>query len=839
MFNFRALFLLSCFSTSGAYHSSPEENDYFDIQDALTNSCKLDINFDSCLMKTFVTLYSNQVGEVAFDLETCSPPNVLESDLVSVFEESRLICVEAGVDIDEETVDTNVSSLMSAFTSDGCLVEACEASKEKISMSSIASELISDVKNVLFETIGICSGVQIDPETCLADFAINQILSGEMTGSEGLLARRILTESTIEPSQPHDGSFLCRAPIIDEDTINNIIEVGNTICGYSNGDADALSQALYTMFSAEGCFMDLCRSIENQTNQIISLLFESVGQCSGVVIDPNSCIISTSLEMLLFGSEGGTGGEHARHLLERQFDFKTAVHEVLEDAKSFCYPPEIDSEMVSHIVQGASIICSENGEDVDIDEIQNVILTIDSLFSEDACWTNLCTNFIDDAQTTIENIVDVPALAAEQVLTCANVEINFDSCIEREMYNEFVNGQASRKLQVKQTTSGLRRKREHFHDFDHTVGRQTEYIEPQKCIIPRPALIEKNTYFAPFIDQCSPTNTDIDIAWNKLQSISGVNGCWESICGESASTFLLFQSVEKCLNFAVPIISELSVSPPLLCMLDFAMRSTDIFDPSTHDHCPDNIAPAAIEYCMDVFIDDGDWNLSMSFSYEYKNEDYSMSYHYGDHSYHYKNENEVFSYYYLYSQTKEDSYSYNYDDDKPYSIMDDDAFENHMDDDAFMKEMNEFINYINYEESSSYSYSYGSSNNSTSDIMSEKLCMLLDQVKSGKGQECLSSLTSAFEGFLSTTFSSIEPSIVSSREPSSVPSLLPSNVPSLSPSTVPSITASTVPSLSPTRVVLIENENNDDDDDDASSAFTKTSTFAILVLYLSMYFMIF
>jgi hypothetical protein len=159
--------------------------------------------------------------------------------------------------------------------------------------------------------------------------------------------------------------------------------------------------------------------------------------------------------------------------------------------------------------------------------------------------------------------------------------------------------------------------------------------------------------------------------------------------------------------------------------------------------------------------------------------------------------------------------------------MNDDDLMDDMHDDTFMKEMNEFMNYMNYEESLSYSYSYGSNNNSTSDFMSEKLCMILDQLKSGKGEECLRSFTSAFEGFMLTKDQSKGPSVALSREPSAVPSLTPSKVPSLSPSKGPS--------LSPTRVVQIENENIDDDD--VSSASLKSNTFAILVMSLFLYFM--
>lgn len=852
MFNFRALFFLTGFSVSLAYHSSQDETNRFDIQNALTNSCDLDINFESCLMKTFIPLYSGQIGQVELDWESCTPPNLLESDLVSVFEQSRTICLETGTDIEADIIESHISSLMLAFSSEGCLVQACKDSKEMLSMDPTTSELVSDVKTILFDTIGTCSGIQIDPETCLADFAINQILSGEMSGSEGLLARRILSKSVRDPSLPHDESFLCRAPMIDEDIINDIIEVGNSICGYSNEDADTLAQALNTMFSAEGCFMDLCRSIESEANQIISLLFESVGQCSGVMFDPNSCIVSTSLEMLLFGPEGGGEGEHARRLLEHHFDFKTLVHGVLEDAKSICYPPDINMELVSQIVEGASTICSANGEDTENDDIQNVILTIESLFSEQSCWTSLCTDVIGDAQTALDKIIDVPELAVEQILSCTNVEINFDSCIEREMYDELVHGRTSRHLQVNQPISGLRRKRgNYFNNFDHGDGRRTEELEHQNCIIPRPEPFEKDKYFAPLIETCSPTEADIDLAWSKLQTISLANGCWDSICGEAASTFLLFQSVEKCLNFAVPIIGELSVNPSLLCMLDFAMQSTSIFEPSSNsDYCPNIIAPAAIEHCMDVFIDDDwNWNESMSFSYEYKNEFYSMSYNYEHHSYFYSHGNENFAYYNMYPEKKDEYYSYNYGtdvDDQQYFIMyddksedgtHDDKSEDGMHDDAFMKEMNEFMNYINYEESLSYSYGYGPKNNSTSDIMSEKLCMLLDQLRSGHGQECLKSLTNAFEGFISTSDKGTEPSAVPSMEPSVVSSRRPSAVPSLTSSKVPSLSPSNVQSPSPTRVMQIENESTDDDDDDASTASMKSNTFAILVLSLGLYFM--
>lgn len=815
MFKFTFLLFLTGIRFSNGNQPGQENNGMFDIQEALSAVCKTAIDFDSCLMSTFVPLYNTTFGFSEFDFDTCTPPQFLETDLISVFEQSKTICNGRGFDVDDESVQYHVNALLSSFATDGCLSEACNSSKHK--------SVFPDVKKILFETIGSCSGVEIDPNTCLADFSLDQILGGAMGGAEGLRARRVLLQSTDAFSQTDfELPSLCKTPLIDEEVINNIVQVGNSICGYTAEDASILSDALTTMFSAEGCFMNLCKAVEAQGMKLVSSLFESVGQCTGTVQNPNSCVLTTAIEMLLFSPEGGEGGAHARRLLEQRSSFQVMALGALEDIRAICYPPTIDSEIISNLIDGAAVVCVEKGEIIDLEDIQNMTETIHSLFSTDSCWTNFCSDALNDINDVIDWQWNIPELATEKVLECANVQINFDSCVERDIHKNMLNGVTDRNLKesIVQPNNKLRRKRtDSVIELAHATFRRTEYEESEMCLIPRLQLLEKEIYFAPLIESCNPTVNEIDVAWNKLQMLVESDICWESVCGEFASTLFLFQSVEKCLNFALPVIHELESNPVLLCMLEYATR-VKMNDINDVEYCPDVLAPDAIKHCVGIIPETGGPEYSMSFSYEYMYEDLS-------------------SYFYELENGDEKSLSYSYEQTEELS-------------DELMNEINQFFNSMGFTESHpksiSYSYNYEYSysyeyedehEGDTLSILSDQLCFLVEEMKSGKAQECLSSMLSSIQGFNGfnglksiTSVPSVAPSLLmppSSDQPYPTESNVPSNSPSKS------FAPSVGPSLLPTRVVLAENPKYDDDDEVSSASSKYYITYAIYILTAVLY----
>jgi len=258
----------------------------------------------------------------------------------------------------------------------------------------------------------------------------------------------------------------------------------------------------------------------------------------------------------------------------------------------------------------------------------------------------------------------------------------------------------------------------------------------------------------------------IDTATERLTALFGASQCWESLCHDETMMMLITDYMEDCADVDLPFLSGGSPDDDIVgCMIDFVMStpnsefSLPLPEPSyqqledSHDHCyppghydvqnlcPSTIAPTALRHCTGM----GRPDIPPP-----GNHYGSMSYQYGDDDYWGWDEDLFFDDQLFSSMSMSMSMSIDYssgDDDKPPKDLDRDA------------------------------------------RLMEDFCVILDQLSSEKGKQCLLPLC-GIEGEDNDNNESTPPSSMPSTEPSVMPSAEPSEFPSSAPSPLPTSSVS-------------------------------------------------
>ena len=405
-----------------------------------------------------------------------------------------------------------------------------------------------------------------------------------------------------------------------------------------------------SLFSADNCWTDLCTDIENiiedtvsnGLNDLVNSVVSDISECAGIKLDPNSCIVSTSFDLILsqvsgdyyYGTTSSDYDEFNRKLFEKYYDDEALIEDI-------CQAHGIGLDQLNDIISAAQYVCISGGDSLATNEnAEEVKEALASILGADPCWSDLCEKLERDAN-------DLMALMLNYVIDCTSIDLNSTSCSEDSLWDlllsEFQSG-SSRLL----TTS------QYINDTE------------TQCMIPNLYHDGVEALVSMANETCTSNDIllseeELDDLSNNFAAIFTSEKCWADLCSEDAVMMLVSNTIQECVDVDFPKSmtnpTEVALHPDnyiddkrLACMIQFAMSSDEVslgFNPPRENGnscmpfagvkgisgiCSNIIGPASIDHCSATDEAIGDENFvwpidaSMSMSFSFDNSCASMSY---------------------------------------------------------------------------------------------------------------------------------------------------------------------------------------------------------------------
>jgi len=431
-------------------------------------------------------------------------------------------------------------------------------------------------------------------------------------------------------------------------------------------------------------------------------------------------------------------------------------------------------------------------------------------------------------------------LVIDHITTCANIDLTDETCLDLTLRDMLLGGGSSgtnhdygstpavnsmapirRNLHRKLYSSSSpkpKSNKDFIGEFGHEDYEAYTYEEPENptCEVPDVDAASIDFFVEMSKGKCTVDGKEADDATiqnaiDNFTALFGATHCWESLCHEETLLMLIADYMEKCADIDLPFLSGPNHIPSpdddiVGCMIDFVMSTPSsefglpvpLHSKGSHDHCyppghydvnnlcPSNIAPIALKHCTDM----GRPDIPPPGNYYG-----SMSYQYGDVDDWGWGEDLFFEDQFFFSMSMSMSMSIDYSSGDPSA-----------------------------QPSSAPSPSPTRSpslsptrpptplNSDRDARLMEDFCIILDQLSSEKGKQCLLPLCDIEdedhsyddgdadgdnESIPPSSIPSVAPSVMPSVQPSVFPSTAPSSTPSLAPSVAPSSAPSSIPSSAP------------------------------------------
>eukprot|EP00554_Chaetoceros_debilis_P011264 CAMPEP_0194109658 /NCGR_PEP_ID=MMETSP0150-20130528/9097_1 /TAXON_ID=122233 /ORGANISM="Chaetoceros debilis, Strain MM31A-1" /LENGTH=863 /DNA_ID=CAMNT_0038798661 /DNA_START=311 /DNA_END=2902 /DNA_ORIENTATION=+ len=470
----------------------------------------------------------------------------------------------------------------------------------------------------------------------------------------------------------------CMPPIVHEADIRNSLDEANGICRmFGQYEApfviDTLVESIMDNVSNETCQESMCVStmidtMSDTVDFVTDLVFGSIVPCAGVELDSDSCIVATTIDMIL--SNPITKVDDLRRLL-------SLGEEAFTDEDLSCIPPTVNTTEIGNVIRIAEGSCQEKGEDFSSGSSSDIESALNKLFSSRSCWVDTCASFtgkVDNATSQAGEAAKT--LALDLIANCASVQLDRTSCVQNEMVTMLFNSRLepqypdSRELKVRNEPQLQRKRRsvdQLYGEFGNSIRNLVEEVEGtdanvvEKCVAPF-HVSNLQSMIDSAMGLCDAKNVSISNeerteAHGVFSTLLEEDYCWESICSDDPLFYLMTNTLESCLGFVLPETlthANRRISSPtpevlqdqrLACMIDYVMSTDPIefgldrpsnkeamcFPPgyqTMRDVCSVSLGPIAMENCplRTSFPEFPSVAPDMSFSYSY--DDFSMSYDY-------------------------------------------------------------------------------------------------------------------------------------------------------------------------------------------------------------------
>ena len=477
------------------------------------------------------------------------------------------------------------------------------------------------------------------------------MIVSEVLGGSDMVSRRALQQGETE---------MCSPPKVDGETIYDIISAAQQKCiedgiAVSDEEVKSTSLAITELLEAENCWKVLCGEIVEPALEVMNT-FITVAKCAGVGLDPRSCVVSATAEMI--------------------------VSEKYDIQDTMCEPPKVDNSRVHYFASSAHQMCLESGESVGQQEGEETAAAFIELFGADDCWMALCME--DPGKRTSDLMA---GLLLDFVADCADANINRESCLESSLlqmvlstkspetmnvhrplsqqYNEYYPAgnigelghhlsESNREADVSDSYSEFGNEHTHFHGT-YEEGENCGPLIIDEFAIHQMVVTAKNRCMTQGI---SIGENEVEEASEKFSKLMSAEHCWGSLCDARTGLIVVGQHMEQCARIEMPFSmlhpNEAAEKPALYerdlkvaCMLNYVMtashsefgladpleNSAEMCYPPAHydieNVCPAVIGPKALDHCtldLPVFPEKPmsyDYEDPMSYGY-----DFSMSHNY-------------------------------------------------------------------------------------------------------------------------------------------------------------------------------------------------------------------
>ena len=373
-----------------------------------------------------------------------------------------------------------------------------------------------DDAKIFLGSVASCASIDLDLDSCLSSNTVDTLVSfsaaqgGEAQQAHNNLRRILAGEEEEEGCKPN----------FDPDTIEYAVSEASHACAtVSEGEIHATTQAFSTLFGdgsniVDECWASTCSFYNDGGNgdgddhddanddaawvfpeiDIIGAVLDEAMQCSGVTIDPNSCLVSTALQGLdeMMGLGGGGDASDGGHGSGR----RRLIHSI----PGLCTPPEIDQDEVRLMLELAATSCSQAGITVDAQEIDTTLDSVVHAFSS-SCFDSICHRIM----------VEALAVGFYSAAACAEIPPFGDDCLTRATIDSLA--EKGGDFRFPQMTLEVC----HFQDleFETLVNKISE---------------SGDTCMAEVGGEQSHTQEDIEHLASKLVHVFDATSCWESYC---------------------------------------------------------------------------------------------------------------------------------------------------------------------------------------------------------------------------------------------------------------------------------------------------------------------
>ena len=776
--------------SDSAYAFHDEE---VDILGKVAECSNIDINFDTCLMKGAIATIPLFLKQNLFDITLengCRPPEVDDDMIQNIFLQAHAGCSFLGdFDLSDQEIQLSITATKELLSNEKCWINACQEIgghvQEIIETAPVIAEsFFVDTVHTILETVGKCSGVELEADSCIVKYTLDMIMNEAMVDVDN---RRLNSIGSLL----NDNKSICSPPDIDLDSIRHFVAVAEQMCdaeGIHTEIGSDIMLSINKMFSAEACWQPICNEFEGRVNAVIEAgsgittsIIDKIDHCTGIFIDSDSCIANTVMDLIIQHIATGDGVNETLNLMDL---LSSGVF--LNSYENICIPPDIDITVINSLVQEAEYKCNEKGIPTEEGSLKNIASAMSKLFSSESCWGSVCEDLKRNINSAMEKTFQAKRLSLNYVLGCASIEFEAASCLESRV-SEMILSYDDAVFSDEHISESNDPSEPSIDEFGNVLSsRKLESWRLDQCPIHYFETKHIEGIISYGASQCNDaghtvTQNEIEKVEAKLSVLLSADQCWESVCHPDYILPVISNSVGKCLNIDLPLSMtnpEIVMNDPrkylddsrLACMINHVMtmdrssfndivvsddKSLQCLPPGFHDIktiCPSLLAPSAISRCthpkLPLFTDD-DWFGGVNFSYEY---DFSFSYDFTG-------------------------------------------------------------SYFSYD----FSYNYGGEDNDNTLV--KDLCGILETLSSEEGQRCLLPMCDLFNGGIGwfdsafngeknyystetgtdfTSSPSLEPSVQTSTQPSVVSSLIPTFTSSMNPSSKPTEAPSTEPTILPT-----------------------------------------
>jgi hypothetical protein len=174
---------------------------------------------------------------------------------------------------------------------------------------------------------------------------------------------------------------------------------------------DALSKYFGT------CLPSQCiEAVQDGISAVKNLAVEEISSCTGVPLSLDSCVVSSSMDFFLMGALSGLSGSEEPISAEMEPAKRRMMDNFEQDgvlnSAEICGLAPMNGESILAIVNGGKGMCP--AQDEDVSGYDDVLMAINSLFSDGSCLATFC----EEVQMTVEDMVET----VEDVMEAVNLE---------------------------------------------------------------------------------------------------------------------------------------------------------------------------------------------------------------------------------------------------------------------------------------------------------------------------------------------------------------------------------------------------------------------------------